>query len=980
MIKKLPVKLVVMATFFAALNVFGANIVDIIEVGAEEYVGSDGRLVHIATDSKNQPHIIADIGGSNLNYFYDRVNGTWRSYRFDSGGESHQAYNPHIEINSSDQAWYSVVKGYSHGMGVMHRNNMATAPAGILRYSATSGGMGGLPVSNLGIDINSNNRCIVYGGNGGWYDKVLWNGYSYQSEGAGTLSVGPGGEKNYFWVSRAGNVSHVGIPDQPVWHGCSDWSYNNSIRKQAGRGSVSWANWSHYVAYTGNNGCYPMMVSDNVEPLKAYFFTDYKQYGGPGVMMNVWQPTDNTGNGSWAFDTSNLLNVDPNGTSGLRRFEPQMCPAKDGGVWVCYTAGSNIRIRYIPADIRSSSDMGSITEFPGARGAICADNKGDLHVVYSNAGIRYRKLRVSSVTVSTTRAGDYNGDGTDDIATYDPETFKWYINDGVETNKPVLAYGFTFGEPNSVPVVGNFNVSSRTDMAYFTPSSGKWTISNNMSYNTTTKYLGYNGVTAIPADYDGDGIDDLAVYDPSTGGWYAKSMNGKIIIWNDIWGGGSQVPIIGDYDGDGKADLALYNKDNGKWNIRQAQESYMRGKQFGYPGTTIVPGDYNGDGTNDMAVYDESNGFWYIKSVNGQSILRAEGWGGPGLKPVPGDYDGDGKDDLALYAEGSGKWYIKVAGINRVILWAENWGGPGLKPIPGDYDGDGKDDLALYSRANGLWYIKKVAGINRVILWAEGWGGPGLTPVSGDYDGDKKSDLALYYKNAGVWYIKKAEVKGDIIANALPWGGPGLSAISGDYNGDGTNDLAVCDVASGKWYIRNVENGPAIAWSSRIGNTYTGVPVSGDYNGDGADDLTMLDPASYKWDSKNAPNVILAGSQHGGSGLIAVPGDYDGDGKSDRAVWHEATGNWYVLKDVTNSRILWEHNFGLTEMQPVSGDFDGDGISDLNFWDTTYWSGWNLSGPSWYSRSTAPSNIHTIAWQLPFGGAEHSAIGSQDGQ
>ena len=27
-----------------------------------------------------------------------------------------------------------------------------------------------------------------------------------------------------------------------------------------------------------------------------------------------------------------------------------------------------------------------------------------------------------------------------------------------------------------------------------------------------------------------------------------------------------------------------------------------------------------------------------------------------------------------------------------------------------------------------------------------------------------------------------------------------------------------------------------------------------------------------------------------------MPGDYDNDGKTDLAVYHQATGNWYILK------------------------------------------------------------------------------------
>jgi len=41
-------------------------------------------------------------------------------------------------------------------------------------------------------------------------------------------------------------------------------------------------------------------------------------------------------------------------------------------------------------------------------------------------------------------------------------------------------------------------------------------------------------------------------------------------VWGLGWGYGACVPVCGDYDGDGVSDLALYDPTNGKWYIRRA--------------------------------------------------------------------------------------------------------------------------------------------------------------------------------------------------------------------------------------------------------------------------------------------------------------------------------------------------------------------------------------------------------------------------
>ena len=271
--------------------------------------------------------------------------------------------------------------------------------------------------------------------------------------------------------------------------------------------------------------------------------------------------------------------------------------------------------------------------------------------------------------------------------------------------------------------------------------------------------------------------DDPTVFQRGTGNWKI-AFAGENTVGNYQWGWNNVEAVPGDYDGDGTNDLAIFNQSDGRWYIRKVNGDIIAWEVYwGWPGVRPVSGDYDGDGKSDLAIFDQNTGRWFIQTVDRKQIAWSTNWGWPGVEPVSGDYNGDGKSDLAIFDQNTGRWFIREL-TGGVIAWQMFWGWPGVRPVTGDYDGDGTDDLAIFDQNTGRWFIETVN--QQILVWEQWWGFAGCTPVSGDYDDDGTSDRVVYYEPSGTWYFNLSGGGTDIVG---PWGGTGWSPVSGNYDG-----------------------------------------------------------------------------------------------------------------------------------------------------------------------------------------------------
>jgi len=279
-------------------------------------------------------------------------------------------------------------------------------------------------------------------------------------------------------------------------------------------------------------------------------------------------------------------------------------------------------------------------------------------------------------------------------------------------------------------------------------------------------------------DVDGDRLTDFTFWRPFSGGWYSllSSRRNRESIRNELGTGAQRdQPVPADYDGDGRGDRAVWRSNQGMWTI---EPSAVRGSAVQVPlgssGDVAVPADYDGDGAADVAVWQPGSGAWLVKTSRSNfSTQFTVHLGEAGDVPVPGDYDGDGRADLAVWKTASGAWQLLLSHVDYSSnhLFVVQWGTvrDGDRPAAGDYDGDGVTDIAVWrDQRDATWRVLPSAGgFSDANAWILPLGRRGDTPIFGDYDGDGRADPAVW--RGGWWHVIKSS-SGYSRTESLRWG------------------------------------------------------------------------------------------------------------------------------------------------------------------------------------------------------------------
>ena len=331
-------------------------------------------------------------------------------------------------------------------------------------------------------------------------------------------------------------------------------------------------------------------------------------------------------------------------------------------------------------------------------------------------------------TFNNVYAGDFNGDGKDDVLVHNGNSILIYRSDGAQLDLVFSAVERVPGswqfQPGDEFYIGDFNGDGKDEVVV---------------YNSTDWVMEYLGLLV---DDGNDGLRLVARYDDSMPGWQFQR--------HDRF-------YVADFDGNGRDDLFVFNgpdwvypylgmiRSNGSsLSMVRRYDSTMPGWQM-RPGDTHYIGDFTGDGRDDLWVFNGDD--WSITYLgllrsNGTSLSMARrfddtlpGWQmRPGDTHYVGDFDGDGKADL--YVFNGEDWSISYLGMFRSLdNWlylAQRYDGnvPGWqmrrhdRHWVGDANGDGRADLFVYNHEDwGPEYLGAMVstGIGLSASWSEDW-------------------------------------------------------------------------------------------------------------------------------------------------------------------------------------------------------------------------------------------------------------------
>jgi hypothetical protein len=254
-----------------------------------------------------------------------------------------------------------------------------------------------------------------------------------------------------------------------------------------------------------------------------------------------------------------------------------------------------------------------------------------------------------------------------DLAVWRESTGTWYVLGGDHSAQTIQVWG----QSGDKAAPGDYDGDGKTDFAIMRPgaTANQWWVIHSSSGAMVNFAFGRT---------------DFAVYKPGNGTtystWYVQGST--VGYFSQTWGEQGDLPAPADYDGDGRADLAVWRGSNSSFYSINSSNQVQNTITFSQTGDKPVSGDYDGDGRADYAIWKDSTAYWYIRKSSDAQVLSVNS-GVPGDIPVQNDYDGDGKVDVAVWRGSTGYWHITQSTNNQ--LRSEHWGEAGDIPVPAYY-------------------------------------------------------------------------------------------------------------------------------------------------------------------------------------------------------------------------------------------------------------------------------------------------------
>ena len=535
----------------------------------------------------------------------------------------------------------------------------------------------------------------------------------------------------------------------------------------------------------------------------------------------------------------------------------QQRPDRNDHVTVDFTQCSTAHPNWTPRQCEGQYDLSTTTE---AYGFGRYDFASIMH---------YRATAVLTANNGETLGGNTltPGDIADLAALYEP-LLGWAKNDDK------LGHEVTVGDFNGdgfddfAAASGSDTSKTEVTVVYGTAAGPSYADNSNIIFNDAISAL-------ASGDFNGDGIDDLAVGHDKANLYNNKIQAGKVsIVPGKALGFSCELEILS---------LVLRSRNCRYTNL--STKVYIQGAPFtqnsvpqayDHFAQSLAVGDFNGDGISDLAVGAPGDDIPNSAANNAGSVAIAFG---------SASWLGNGK----LIHQNS-------SGVNGSSESGDRFGS---SLAAGDFDGDGYEDLVVGVPGESIEAIRYAGMVN--VLY-------------GTSSGPQASGNQTWHQDSP--NIPGGSEVHDRFGSAL---------ATGDFNGDTFMDLAIGVVGedAGGGAVNIIHGGPsglssfrAQMWNQNSPNVPGGVEAgdyfgsslaSGDFNNDGRADLAI---GIYRED---LDTMVDAG------GLIVL---YAGSGGL------SGTGSQWFDQNTAGIRGVNEAN-DLFGRSLAAGDFDNDGFSDL---------------------------------------------------
>jgi FG-GAP-like repeat len=590
---------------------------------------------------------------------------------------------------------------------------------------------------------------------------------------------------------------------------------------------------------------------------------------------------------------------------------------------------------------------------------------GDLSVFLNQGGgtfapaVNYVVGPTNSNATVSVAAGDFNGDGHQDVVATTGVTFAILLGDGTGILGTPTTYSIpSSGQPINLAKVtdADLNGDSRPDLILnFDPNDTKMVDillnDGNATFAAPVSYTGgfFNVVGTTVADVNNDGYPDLILTDGfSQGAVLLNQQNGTFgspMVFADNTRPAKVVAA--DLNGDGNVDLIILGSitpittifyGNGTGAFGSATPANFAGSL-----NVIASADLDGDGHIDLAVAGSgisTSGIVSVLSNFGDGTFPSiSSYGlGPGAAAYTvADMNGDGLPDLLAVA-GTAANSVSVA-LNE---GNGTFGTPTTYPagnLPegvaaADVNGDGKPDIIVADEVGDTVSVLLNLG-NGAFASAVTY--RSISPIAImaiDINGDGKPDILAGLASGGVQVLLN-QGNGTFVSNGNFGVNENTNMLAvADLNGDGKPDLIIPDLLSHNIdVLMNIGGGKFGSTTAyAAGNRPFGVAAA-DLNGDGHPDVVVTTESSTVLVLLNNGNGTLAPAvpyADGDQGMGIAIADVNQDGFPDLVVSDTSAATISVLLNTGAGTFANPLAYrGNLASSILAADVNGDGAPDL---------------------------------------------------